>query len=242
VDDRLAADPRFLLKLGIETGLDSACTFAAEVSSRGAAALGSQLPFVLDDLVTTVLLDCAIVSAIAPSASKAAHSEEHAEEAASEARLGHLARWLREVLASLPNSCFEAPPAGGHYTPQQRCLAALATAVQYALFGLACGGAGQAVTDALASAGFAGGTGAAGLPGVWPVALLWARYMGGNASVRYQLVSALEGLAERSQLAATPAALTAVSAAARLGNNVYGAALFVEMFNRDLLGQGSLEG
>ena len=41
VDDRLRADPRFLSKVGIEVGVDSACTIAAELAARGAAAFGA---------------------------------------------------------------------------------------------------------------------------------------------------------------------------------------------------------
>ena len=56
VADRLRADPRFLQKIGIEVGVDSACTAAAELVARGAAAFGAEWVYVVDDLVTTVLL------------------------------------------------------------------------------------------------------------------------------------------------------------------------------------------
>ncbi len=145
---------------------------------------------------------------------------------------GELLERLQCVLAGLPNSCFEAAPRDGShpgYTPAQRVLAALSTAVQYGLLGLVCGGAGQAVTNALAG-GVATGVGPAQLPGVLPVALLWSNYMAVSASVRYQLVAALEGAAERTSfVGANPLALTAISAVVRLCNNIYGAGLFVDM-------------
>ena len=56
VSDRQRADPRFLQKIGIEVGVDSACTAAAELVARGAAAFGAEWVYVMDDLVTTVLL------------------------------------------------------------------------------------------------------------------------------------------------------------------------------------------
>jgi hypothetical protein len=43
VNDRLRADPRFLTKVGIEVGVDTACTLAAELAARGAAAFGAFL-------------------------------------------------------------------------------------------------------------------------------------------------------------------------------------------------------
>ena len=41
IDDRLRADPRYLQKVGIEVGIDSACTLTAELAARGAAAFGA---------------------------------------------------------------------------------------------------------------------------------------------------------------------------------------------------------
>jgi hypothetical protein len=52
----MQADARFLQKIGIEVGIDSACTLTAELVARGAAALGAEWVYVCDDLVTTVLL------------------------------------------------------------------------------------------------------------------------------------------------------------------------------------------
>ena len=235
LSDRLAADPRFLEKMGVEILIDGACTLTAEVLARGEAVLGSQSVFVLDDLVTTVLLDVCIVSIVAPSAAKAEHTQEHSAEGRHEWGAGHLWRAGAELAASLPNSAFEARPRDdpGHpgYTPLQRVLAAVSTALQYGLLGLVCGGVGQEVTNLISLSGDAldGSATLAPLPGVVPVALLWSRYMAVNASVRYQLVGAVENAAERSALASNPLALTAVSATTRLANNVYGAMLFVEM-------------
>ena len=233
MSDRLAADPRFLDKMGIEIAIDTVCTLAAEVVSRGEAVLSSQSVFVLDDLVTTVLLDACIVSIVAPSAAKAQATVEHATEGRQEWGAGHLLRAGAELVASLPNSAFEARPRDdpNHpgYTPVQRLLAAVSIAVQYGLLGLVCGGVGQEVTNLLAQSSSAQ---LSPLPGVLPVALLWSRYMAGNASVRYQIVGALEQAAERSLLSSTPLALTAVSGAARLGNNVYGALVFVELMRQ----------
>ena len=65
VSDRQRADPRFLQKIGIEVGVDSACTAAAELVARGAAAFGAEWVYVVDDLVTTVLLVRAAVAAAA---------------------------------------------------------------------------------------------------------------------------------------------------------------------------------
>jgi hypothetical protein len=136
-------------------------------------------------------------------------------------------------LADCPSSCFEAPPRDNAdhpgFTSTQRLATALSTAAQYGLFGLVCGGAGQAVTNALAG-GVAPGVGPAQLPGVVPVALLWANYMALSASLRYQVVAAIEQQAERLPLVGTnPGALTAISATVRLCNNIYGAGLFVDM-------------
>lgn len=123
-----------------------------------------------------------------------------------------------------------APVGSGHpgFTPTQRLLTAVSTAAQYGLLGLLCGGAGQAVTNALA--GGATGVGPAQLPGVVPVALLWSNYMTFSASARYQLVAAVEQQAERLPgVGASPVALTAISTVVRLSNNIYGAGLFVDM-------------
>lgn len=38
--DKLAADPRLLSKIGLEVTIDCSCTIAAELVARGAAALG----------------------------------------------------------------------------------------------------------------------------------------------------------------------------------------------------------
>jgi transposase len=194
--------------------------------------IGSQWAFVLDDLVTTVLLDVAIVSIIAPSAAKSSVASTHLQTGSVEAQQGHVWLWIAELAASLPNSAFEASPAAGaRYSAVQRALAALATAAQYGILGLVCGGLGQAVTNALALyAAVQVDAPPPPMPSVLSVAVLWARYMASNASVRYQLVSALEGMAERSTLGSSPAALVAVSTATRLTNNVYGAVLFVDMY------------
>lgn len=179
--------------------------------------------YVCDDLVTTVLLDVAMVSILAPSAARQRQAE-----ATVFCQLPPATPLdaLGDALSRLPNSAFES---GAEYTALQRLGAAASTAVQYGLLGLACGGAGQAVTNALAG-GVAPGVGPAQLPGVLEVALLWSRYMAVSASVRYQLVAAVEGAAERSSLvSANAVALTAVTVAVRLANNVYGAGLFVDM-------------
>jgi hypothetical protein len=99
--------------------------------------------------------------------------------------------WLRQAtelaaaataaLSALPNSCFAAAPPPPHpgYTLPQRAGAALWTAVLYGALGLVCGGAGQALTNALTRV--APSVGPATLPGVVPVALLWAQYMAFSA-------------------------------------------------------------
>ena len=99
--------------------------------------------------------------------------------------------WLRQAtelaaaatsaLSALPNSCFAAAPPPPHpgYSLPQRAGAALWTAVLYGALGLVCGGAGQALTNALTRV--APAVGPATLPGVVPVALLWAQYMAFSA-------------------------------------------------------------
>lgn len=207
---------------------------------------GAEWVYVCDDLVTTLLLDVAMVSILAPSASQldatarppqsvptagAAPPSQTSSIDIAAAKLASFVAQAQAVLADCPNSALEAPPAGvGHpgFKPSQRLLTALSTAVQYGFLGLACGGAGQAMTNALV--GVAPGVGPAELPGVAPVALLWANYMAVSASIRYQVIAAIEQQAERLPVVgSTPFALTAISATVRLVNNVYGAGLFVNM-------------
>ena len=191
--------------------------------------------YVCDDLVTTLLLDVCMVSITAPSANRLAHSADHGSAppiaGAETTGLALLVAQLQALLADCPRSAFEMAPVGsGHpgFTPTQRLLTAVSTAAQYGLLGLLCGGAGQAVTNALA--GGATGVGPAQLPGVVPVALLWSNYMTFSASARYQLVAAVEQQAERlTGVGASPVALTAISTVVRLSNNIYGAGLFVDM-------------
>lgn len=191
--------------------------------------------YVCDDLVTTLLLDVCMVSITAPTASSLAHRVDHGSAppalGAGSTGLALFVAQAQAVLADCPRSCFEMAPIGsGHpgYTPTQRLLTAVSTAAQYGLLGLLCGGAGQAVTNALA--GGATGVGPAELPGVVPVALLWTNYMATSASARYQLVAAVEQQAERLPgLGQQPLALGAISIAVRLCNNIYGAGLFVDM-------------
>jgi hypothetical protein len=236
--DRQEADPRFLSKISLECGIDIVCTGAAEVSARGAAAFGSELIFVCDDLVTTLLLDVCLVFIVAPSA-----------ERREEGRHPLDAPPLLAFLASLPNSCLEAAPGPPHpgYTPLQRIAAGLSIAVQYALLGLCCGAVGQAATNLLytsaanastdvVSAGVVSAVvnasavplSGSAVPPVLPVAVVWSQYMAYSAAARYQLVGAIEQLAERSMLARAPPVLTAVSFGVRLVNNLGGAAQFVD--------------
>jgi hypothetical protein len=189
--------------------------------------------YVCDDLVTTLLLDVCMVSITAPSANRLAHSADHGSPppiaGAESTGLALLVAQFQTMLADCPRSAFEMAPVGHPgFTPTQRFLTAVSTAAQYGLLGLVCGGAGQAVTNALA--GGATGVGPAQLPGVVPVALLWSNYMTFSASARYQLVAATEQQAERLPgFGTSPVALTAVSTLVRLSNNIYGAGLFVDM-------------
>ena len=216
VSDRLAADSRFLQKITIEVTVDSACTLVAELTARGAAAFGRESPFLVDDLLTTVLLDVAMLSVLAPSQAKLAASNLASQSGARKA-----------FLDTLPSSCFAPAPPPLSYSLQQRAAAAVYTALLYGALGLVCGGAGQALTNSLTEAQAAGPQ----LPGVGTVASLWGYYMATSASLRYQAVGAAENLAERilAGSASRLAVLPLISLLLRLGNNVYGAGEFVEL-------------
>lgn len=113
-----------------------------------------------------------------------------------------------------------APPAPRlSLSPPPPCLLALTlqafrlapqgwTALQYGTLGVVCGGVAEAVTELLPAPPTA-----SPLPGVIPVALLWARYMAFSCAIRYQIVGGIENLAERSPVGKSAVGLVAVSLA-----------------------------
>ena len=183
IRDRLVYDDRFLFKMGVEVLIDSGCATFAEVQKR-AEAFWDEIEFYASDMVVGCVLDCVLVTLLAPAA--AVWGGERAKQMMSDSA-------LKRFFASLPS----AAAARGAFTAQQRFASFLVTGAQYTAAGFVAGIVGQTLANSaiLVRRQLMGESTSSEDMKTQPVlksAMVWAIFMGISSNPRYQTVYLVE--------------------------------------------------
>eukprot|EP00891_Asterochloris_glomerata_P001862 jgi/Astpho2/1862/fgenesh1_pg.00038_%23_28_t len=187
--NRMLADHRFLFKLFVEVAIDAGCATVAEVRKRGSDFWG-EFEFYLSDLVVGCVLDCVLVSLLAPIAVLGPHAKSRGK--------GAIGQFLNKV----PSAMFEASvPGVKTYTPVSRAACWLVKFAEYSLAGIFCGVVGQGIANGMMQLKrhyYGKQEHDLAIPDMWRTGLVWGLFMGVSSNTRYQIVFGLERIVDMS--------------------------------------------
>lgn len=207
--NRLVANSRLPLQMGVELTVGIVTKTLAEVSMRGDR-FWKEFDFYMSDLALEIVGDAMLVWLLSPSIMFGAR-----------ARAGS----LRAVLEALPKHAFQAGP----YNAPQRGVALLVKGVQFAIVGFSSSLVGHSLTTALVNRRKSLDAKAGGrrrfedhdevvLAPVLPTSVAWGGFMFCSSNPRYQLLNGLEQRLIFPLLEGSPLLSAVVSFAARFGN------------------------
>lgn len=226
IRDRMIADPNFLFKVFAEVAIDSGCATVAEVRKR-ADVFWEEFEFYLSDLVVGCVMDCVLVTLLAPSAVLGVSSK-----AARMASKTGLVAKLMSLSSRLPSNVFQASAAGAKFTLGQRFLCYIIKGLEYSLAGMVCGFVGQSFANSmmLVKRRMSTSDDHVPIPDAFRTALVWGLFMGVSSNTRYQVVAGLERAMELTPLAKSlPLTANVFTVFIRFVNNIYGGEQFVDM-------------
>lgn len=241
--DRALADPYFLFKVSVESGVDAALAVVAECRRKAAegATWWEEAHFGGADLVVGLVLDAAVVSLLAPAA-KLGRLAPAASLLARSTATGPAKLLARCVAAAaeLPPTLFAAAPQGLSYSLGARLMGFAWKSVQCGVVGGVAGATGQAVANAIhqrkseqrkrVDPEYAAKVRTLQLPPLARTALVWALFAGASGNTRLQLVVGLERLVESLPVAkAVPLLPMACTLVLRSANLLVGGEQFVDL-------------
>jgi len=226
IRDRMIADPNFLFKVFAEVAIDSGCATVAEVRKR-ADVFWEEFEFYLSDLVVGCVMDCVLVTLLAPTAVLGVSTK-----AARMASKTGVVSKLVGLSSRLPSNVFQASAAGARFTLGQRFLCYIVKGLEYSLAGMVCGFVGQSFANSmmLVKRRMSTSDDHVPIPDAFRTALVWGLFMGVSSNTRYQVVAGLERAMELTPLAKSlPLTANAFTVFVRFVNNIYGGEQFVDM-------------
>jgi len=226
IRDRMIADPNFLFKVFAEVAIDSGCATVAEVRKR-ADVFWEEFEFYLSDLVVGCVMDCVLVTLLAPSAVLGVSNK-----AARMASKTGLVAKLVSLSSRLPSNVFQASAAGARFTLGQRFQCYIIKGLEYSLAGMVCGFVGQSFANSmmLVKRRMSTSDDHVPIPDAFRTALVWGLFMGVSSNTRYQVVAGLERAMELTPLAKSlPLTANVFTVFVRFVNNIYGGEQFVDM-------------